>query len=142
MTTCFSSTPSAFASTGSASDCHWLPVWICQTPSLRKASAFSGSSWKCSTLAVLYVASSVWAAPLNAASTPSSLTTSAPSSPVSICLAPKANTSSSDTSAVSSDFQVTSTSEAARNALYVLSAKTSTQPGTVLLGSSSTRWPA
>ncbi len=53
MTIFFSSTPSALASTGSASDCHWLPVWICQTPSWMNASALSGSSWKCSTLAVL-----------------------------------------------------------------------------------------
>ncbi len=129
------------ASVGKISDCHWLPVWIHHLPSFSNTSAFTGSSWKCSTLAVLYVASRLWAAALKASSTPSSATTSAPASPESICFWPNAMMSSSDTPAVSSDCQVTVTSEAARNAFHVLSANTSTQPGTVALGSSSTRWP-
>ncbi len=44
---------SALASTGRTSDCHWLPVWISNTPSFSKASALTGSSWKCSTPAVV-----------------------------------------------------------------------------------------
>ncbi len=45
--------PSALASHGRTSDCHWLPVWISNTPSFSKARALTGSIWKWSAVAVV-----------------------------------------------------------------------------------------
>lgn len=78
MTILSSGRPSALASHGSTSDCHWLPVWISNIPSFSKARAFTGSIWKCSAVDVVYVRWSVVLAPAKAASTPLSSTTSEP----------------------------------------------------------------
>ncbi len=53
MTIFVSGRPSALARVGRIRLCHWLPVWISNTPSFSKARAFTGSSWKCRTVEVV-----------------------------------------------------------------------------------------